>query len=533
MAAATTSGGYAVVQALRDSGVDLVFGIPGTHNLEIYRYLADSGIRHVAPRHEQGGGYAADGYARATGKPGVLITTSGPGLTNACTAAATAYADSIPLLLISPGMPRGLERADVGWLHEMKDQHGHLDTLVERSLRVESAQDAYAAICDAFAAWPARRPRPVHVEVPVDVLEAPMPASLGTGTCPRQEAPKPVSADLDRAAALLTTANDVVVIAGGGTRHATQPLRRLVETLGSAVLTTVNGKGVLPEKHPLSLGAAIRLPEAQRIAEKADALLVVGTELGDSDLWGGTITPTGAVVRIDIDSAQLQKNLTADVALCGDASEVLTALAERVASTARVSAASHRPAQTARTELAAAALREGARWLPFHEALAAALPDEVVVAGDSAQVSYFGTVHQWPMPAPGRFLYPTGYATLGYGLPAAIGAKLGCPDSPVLALVGDGGTAFTIQELLTAVDLRLPIPVVVMNNGGYGEIRDEMRARGIDPLAVDVRAPNFPALAEACGAHGSRADSPADLAEQVRAALTCDLPTVIEVPVPA
>lgn len=532
MAAATTSGGYAVVQGLRDSGVDLVFGIPGTHNLEIYRYLAGSGIRHVAPRHEQGGGYAADGYARATGKPGVLITTSGPGLTNACTAAATAYADSIPLLLISPGMPRGLERADVGWLHEMKDQHGHLDTLVERSLRVESAHDAYAAIRDTFAAWPNRRPRPVHVEIPVDVLEAPMPAPLDIRTGPRPEAPTPVPADLDRAAALLTTANDVVVIAGGGTRHATRALRRLVEALGAAVLTTVNGKGVLPETHPLSLGAAIRLPEAQRIAEKADALLVVGTELGDSDLWGGTITPTGAVVRIDIDPAQLQKNLSAGVALCGDAADVLTALTERIASGASA-AASSRSAETARTELAAAALREGAQWLPFHEALTAALPDEVVVAGDSAQVSYFGTVHQWPMPTPGRFLYPTGYATLGYGLPAAIGAKLGCPDWPVLALVGDGGTAFTIQELLTAVDLRLPIPVVVMNNQGYGEIRDEMRARGIDPLAVDVRAPDFPALAEACGAYGTRADSPAELAEKVRAALTCDLPTVIEVPVPA
>ena len=165
------TGGAAVVDALAAHGVRHVFGIPGTHNLEIYRYLPDSGIRHVVTRHEQGAGYAADGYARVTGRPGVLLTTSGPGITNAVTALATAYADSVPLLAVSPGPPRGQERADVGWLHEVKDQQAALDAVTARSIRVESADEVPETVAEVFEGFAATRPRPVHLEVPVDVLE--------------------------------------------------------------------------------------------------------------------------------------------------------------------------------------------------------------------------------------------------------------------------------------------------------------------------------------------------------------------------
>lgn len=520
------SGGYAVVRALEDSGIDLAFGIPGTHNLEVYRYLTASAVRHVAPRHEQGGGYAADGYARATGNPAALITTSGPGLTNACTAAATAYADSVPMLIISPGPPRGLERADVGWLHEMKDQHGHLDCLVERSIRVNSSTEAYEAIVGTVQSWSVRRRRPVHVEIPVDVLEAPVDSAALSPPDAATFAPFPDEAHLDAAVASLTAASSVVIIAGGGCRYACDALRSLVEALGALVITTVNGKGAIPESHPLSLGASIRLPEAQQIANRADVLLVVGSELGDSDLWSGSLSPTGTVIRLDIDHRQLQKNLHADVTLYGDATAVLAALAGRV--NVRESSAAHRD-DGLRARLSRAALRDGQLWEPFHAALVPALPGDVIVAGDSAQVSYFGTAHQWPMNRIGQFLYPTGYATLGYGLPAAIGASLGRPQSAVLVLVGDGGTMFTIQEFLTAVDLQLPIPVIVMNNGGYEEIRGEMASRGIPPIAVDVRSPDFPALATACGGQGVRVGTPSELASCVRAALNARAPTLIEV----
>jgi thiamine pyrophosphate-dependent acetolactate synthase large subunit-like protein len=525
------SGGFAVVQALRDSGTDLVFGIPGTHNLEIYRHLIDSGIRHIAPRHEQGGGYAADGYARASGRPGVLVTTSGPGLTNACTAAATAYADSVPVLIVSPGVPRGLERADVGWLHEMKDQQAHLDCLVERSIRVTSPQHAYQAITGTFAGWPARRPRPVHVEIPVDVLEEAFdPATLATIRVAPYAVRQPSADALDRAAAALTGAGSVLVIAGGGSRRAAEPLRELAEWLDALVLTTVNGKGVLPERHPLSLGASLRLSEACRIVEDVDVLLVVGSELGDSDLWGTHVAPSGTVVRVDIDDRQLQKNLGADVALHGDAETVLREVFQRVARGPRRSGLG-RQAAALRNRVDAAARVEGGPWRAVHEALVDALPEDTIVAGDSAQVSYFGTVHQWPMSSVGQFLYPTGFATLGYGLPAAIGAKLGCPDRPVIVLAGDGGTMFTVQEFMTAVDQALPIPVIIMNNGGYGEIRDEMRNRGIVEQAVAVRSPDFPALARALGGRGERVADAHHLATAAAAALAADGPTLLELPV--
>ena len=517
------TGARAVVEALCGNGVDLVFGIPGTHNLEIYRALAASPIRHVTPRHEQGAGYAADGYYRVTGRPGVCVTTSGPGLTNICTAVATAYADSIPMLVISPGVPRGMERADVGWLHEMKDSQAHLDAIVARSIRVASADEAVDAVNESFARWRVERPRPVHLEVPLDVLDGPW---SGVVAGPRSVAP--TAPDVGAAPGLIAGARSPVLVLGGGARHAAAAARTFAEAWDSPVITTVNGKGVLSETHPLSLGASIRLEPAQRLVDDADVVLFAGTELGDSDLWGGTISPRGRVIRVDVDPAQSHKNVGADVAIVGDAGTALTMLAG-MTRTGRGGAAR---AAAARTEITAAALVDGAPWRAVQDILRAALPGDTVVAGDSAQVSYYGTVHFWPVESPGSFLYPPGYATLGYGLPAAIGAKLGAPGRPVLVLVGDGGFLFTVQELVTAVEQRLPLPIVVVDNGGYGEIRAQMDERGIPRTGVDLVRPDFAALARACGAYGHRIDDPAQLADLVPAALDADRPTVIHLPVP-
>ncbi len=321
------TGGAAVVRALQRNGVRTVFGIPGSHNLEIYRYLSGSPIEHVAVRHEQGGGYAADGYARASGRPGVVITTTGPGLTNACTPAATAYADSVPMLLISPGVPQGMERADVGWLHEMKDQHAHLDTLVQRSVRVTSAAEAAATIDETFAAWRVSRRRPVHVEVPLDVLDGPWsPGDGDRADTPPVSLPCVPAGRVAEITALLAGARRPALVVGGGAREATAAVRAFAERLQAPVVSTANGKGVLPESHPLSLGASIRLRSVQHCLEQADVLVVVGSELGDSDLWGGTLRPHGTVVRIDLDESQLQKNLAAQLTLRADAAQALTAI---------------------------------------------------------------------------------------------------------------------------------------------------------------------------------------------------------------
>lgn len=523
----TASGGHAVVRALEENGVDVVFGIPGTHNLEIYRHLVGAGIRHVLPRHEQGGGYAADAYARVSGRPGVLVTTTGPGLTNAATAAATAYADSTPMLVVSPGMPRGMARKDIGWLHEMKDQQAHFDAVVDRSIRVASAAEAYAAIHEAFARWRVERPRPVHVEVPVDVLEG---ASDERLTPPELRFPtrRPARETVISAAASLADAGTVVMIVGGGARGACDEVREVAERLDAPVVTTVNGKGVLPEDHRLSLGASVRLAETQRIIAAADAQLVVGTVLGDDELWGHTVQPADVVVRVDVDERQLDKNLAATERLHGDAAATLRALLDEL------------PVGTGRglgrsaAELRAAcdkdALREGAPFAEYHRALRDALPGGTIVSGDSAQVSYFGTAAQWPSTRPGQFVYPAGFATLGYGIPGGIGAALAAPDVPVVVIAGDGGTMFTVQEFATAVDLRIGLPVVIMNNGGFEEIREGMQSKGIEPFAVDVRSPDFPLLGRALGGEGERAGDPRQLAAAVVRALERDVPTMIEVP---
>jgi thiamine pyrophosphate-dependent acetolactate synthase large subunit-like protein len=526
------NGAAAVVEALAAHGVRDVFGIPGTHNLELYRHLPRAGIRHVVTRHEQGAGYAADGYARVSGRPGVFITTSGPGITNAITALATSYADSIPTLAISPGAPRGKVGADIGWLHEVKAQQAALEAVCGTSVRVEQSDDIPETVAALFERLATGRARPVHLELPVDVLEEPWTRRPPVVRMPAA-APRPAASAMEALGSAFGAARRPLVIAGGGARGAAEHLAGLAE-LGIPVLTSVNGKGVLDETHPFSLGAAMRLQAAHRACDEADLLLVVGSELGDSDLWGGRITPgdgrARVIARVDVDPGQLHKNVAADVPVAGDAAGVLADLLGRLRTTAaaggwRAGWAEHLP--RIRREIAAEADRDAGPWSKVQDALRDSLPDDVVIAGDSSQVTYYGTVHYWPFGPANRLLYPTGYATLGYGLPAAIGAKTAQPGRPVVALVGDGAAVFSIQELLTATELRLALPIVVVDNGGYGEIREQMVDRGIAPLAVDLHTPDFAALARSFGARGVLATDVADLGPLAAEGLQADRPTLI------
>lgn len=522
------TGGAAVIDSLVAHGVRDVFGIPGTHNLELYRYLPESGIRHVVTRHEQGAGYAADGYARTSGRPGVFITTSGPGITNAITALATSYADSIPTLAISPGPARGRVGADIGWLHEVKNQQAALDAVCGRSIRVESADQIPESMAETFEQFDSRRARPVHLEVPVDVLEGDW---VRRGITPRKRSSASVL-DVDACqlmASAIARAARPLIIAGGGARGATQQIRALAD-LGIPVLTTVNGKGVLDETHPSSLGASARLAAAHVAANDADVLVIVGSEVGDSDLWGGQLAAgrpeERTVVRIDIDQGQMHKNVPADLPIVGDSSVVLQWVIDAL-QTQDGPEPNHRLVEQQRQAIAAEAQVDAGPWAAIQRSLAAALPADTVIAGDSSQVTYYGTVHYWPFTPANRLLYPTGYATLGYGLPAAIGSKIAAPTRPVIGLLGDGAAMFSIQELITATELRLALPVIIVDNGGYAEIRQEMVARGITPQGVDLHRPDIPALARAIGAHGVYATTTEALGPLAARALEGDRPTVI------
>ncbi|MCX4679986.1 thiamine pyrophosphate-binding protein [Streptomyces sp. NBC_01433] len=570
------TGGEAVVRALAAHGVTQAFGIPGTHNLEIYRHLGPYGIGHVAPRHEQGAGYAADAYARVTGRPGVAITTTGPALLNIAAAVGQAYSDSVPLLVVSPGMPLRHPRQATGLLHEMRSQTEALRGVAAFSHRVSSVEEIGSAVARAFALLRHERPRPVHVEVPLDLLEAAEPAGP-VRLAPPMARPGAAAAAVREAARVLRSSKRPALVLGGGARQAAAECLTLAERLGAPVVTTANGKGIVDETHPLALGVSLHSPAVQRWLTGCDAVLAIGTELAESDLWSAPPALTGTLIRVDLDPAQMYAGLPAGQPLVGDARTTLTALltalteprsanapgpgngtddgprtrdrsadraglrtADRCGDTTGDRSADRStgrcgPPDPADSVVALRAARDAetavrdARWLPYLRAIRSVLAHDAFLTSDSAQCCYYGALPHLPVGPEGRFLHPTGFGTLGYALPAAIGAKTAYPRRQVVALSGDGGLQFSVQELATAVQLGLPLPVVVFDNGGYGEIRDGMTARGDRPVAVDLPAVDLPALARAYGGRGSHADSPEALARALSLALTTPGPTVITV----
>jgi len=514
--------GWVVIETLANYGIDTVFGIPGTHNLEFYRPLNALGIRPVTTRHEQGAGYAADGWSLQTGKPGVVITTSGPGLLNALSAAGTAYCESRPMIILSPGPARGSEFADAGTLHETKDQLGAASAIVEWGRRVQSAAEAVEAVHDAFELFATARPRPVYIEVPLDLLEEEAGISADALAARSFEpVPAPEPASIAAAAELLAAAADPVILAGGGSRGAGTELRALAERLGAPVVTTLNAKGVLDERHPLSLGSNLRLAAARNRARDADVLLVVGSKLGDAELWVDRLDARGAVIRIDLLESQIHKNQSATVGLVGDAAPVLRALGERIDEQLGEREARDAAGAVARTLAAvrAESAELSASNTALAEAIAAALPENAIVATDSSQIAYWGLLNTLRVPAPNSTPYMATYATLGYGLPAALGARIANPERPSFVVVGDGALMFSMNEFITVVEQGEDVTVLVVDNGGYAEIKQNEADAGIAPIGVDLVQPDWAAVADAFGGTGRRAGTAAELASAVDAAV--------------
>ncbi len=517
-------GGEAVVRGLEACGVDVVFGIPGTHSLPIYRHLAGSGIRHILPRHEQGAGFAADGYARASGRPGVCIVTTGPGVTNVATAAAQAYSDSVPVLIVSPGMPASVYRRDVGYVHETKDQSAAMQNLVTWSHRAESPADVVVRIRQAFDEFASRRPRPVHLEIPLDVFESTEEVAFSEAAPAQPAAAR--QPDIASAVALLRAAKRPGMVLGGGAQGASSEATALAHALGAIVATTANGTGAYPEHDELALGAVLNFAAGRVALAESDVLLVVGTELGDSDLEGAALESNGKVIRIDIDAGQLHKNLKADRAIHGDAREVLGHLRSELSP--QDATQGRRRAAAARDRLSADVAAKAGDLAPFVEAISNSARDAIVVC-DTSMLAWNGIIPARLVDRPRSCLNPTGYATLGYALPAAIGAKLAQPERDVVVVIGDGGILFTVAELATAVEQKLSLPVVVTNNRGYGEIRHGMETRGIEPIGVTFEAPNFAELASAFGAASARPPNAGALEDSIRTAFGAGRPTLIEV----
>ncbi|MBX6323933.1 MAG: 5-guanidino-2-oxopentanoate decarboxylase, partial [Rhodospirillaceae bacterium] len=413
--------GEAAIALLEDYGVDTVFGIPGVHTLELYRGLSRSSIRHVGVRHEQGAGFMADGYARASGRPGVCLLISGPGVTNAATAIGQAYSDSVPVLVLSSVTATTDLGRGRGRLHEITSQQAAMAPLTAFSRTVMAPEDLEPAFADAFALFAAARPRPVHIEVPIDVLAAPAVPSRGETPHPRR--PAPDAAAIDAAAALLRASRRPVIIAGGGCVDCGEPVAAVAEALQAPVAVTVAAKGVVPDDHPLCVGSTLCLPATQALIAEADAALAVGTELAETDWWtDGLPRLPGRLVRIDIDAATAVRDHRPDVAILADAADALRALARALGAATRDGAEARARVAAVRERNAAALPSLQRRHLKVLEALRAALPGDGIVATDMTQIAYTAN-YAFPARRPRCWFHPSGYGTLGYALPAAIGAK--------------------------------------------------------------------------------------------------------------
>ncbi|MDB6144443.1 MAG: decarboxylase [Pseudomonas sp.] len=527
-AAKPLTGGQALVRLLAHYGVDTVFGIPGVHTLELYRGLPGSGIRHVLTRHEQGAGFMADGYARVTGKPGVCFVITGPGVTNAATAIGQAYADSIPMLVISSVNHSASLGKGWGCLHETQDQRAITAPITAFSAVALSTDDLPELIARAFAVFDSERPRPVHISVPLDVLAAPILRDWSHDVVHRPGRGIPAADPLQHATAKLQTARRPMIIAGGGALDAGPVLHALSTRLATPVFTSVAGKGLLPPDAPLNAGSTLCIEPGWNLIEQADVVLAVGTEMADTDYWRERLPLNAELIRIDIDSRKFNDIYPCTVALHGDARQTLEALLALLPEQPREAGAAIEA-----VSLLLANIRSGHGPLQtIHQAIldriAAVLPDNAVISSDMTQLAYTGN-YAFTSQASRSWLHPTGYGTLGYGLPAGIGAKFGAPHRPGLVLVGDGGFLYTAQELATAVEeLDSPLVVLLWNNDALGQIRDDMLGLDIEPIGVLPRNPDFAALGRAFGCTVRQPQNLDELQEDLRTGFNHPGVTLIE-----
>jgi 5-guanidino-2-oxopentanoate decarboxylase len=520
--------GEAVMKLLSAYEVDTVFGMAGTMTVELYRGIGLAGIRHVQCRNEQGASLMADGYARATGKPGVCTIIAGPGVTNAATGIAQAYCDSQPLLVLSGACATLTQGKGWGAVHELNDQAAVTAGFTAFSAMIRYPEELPELIARAYALFRGSRPRPVHLSLPRDILPVSVEGEWKTRRAPSLPMPDPAA--IEEAADCLARAERPLILVGGGAVGTRKPLTDTAERLGACVLSTNAGKGILPESHPLSLGCSILQEASQQALAEADVVLLVGSEVGQGDHFLPKLDISGTLVRIDIDPTELTSMYSAAVAIQADARAAMLALSSALAR--RRPTARRLQGETRVRDILA---RNAAKMTDLEKLharvwkiLRSALPADAIVMGDATQIVYSGTFAM-PMEEERCWYYSGTYCGLGVALPMAIGAKIGAPHRPVIAVAGDGGIMFTVNELATAAEERLALPVVVWNNDALKEIVDQMDRRQIPRIGLEPKSPDFLRLAESVGCHATRATSADHLAKAVSGALTADRPTLIEV----
>jgi acetolactate synthase-1/2/3 large subunit/5-guanidino-2-oxopentanoate decarboxylase len=515
--------GAQISHMLKDRGVDVIFGIPGVHNQEMYRGIEEAGITHVLARHEQGAGFMADGYARATGEPGVAYVITGPGLCNIMTPMGQAYSDSVPMLVISSCLDE--VAATRGQLHQMKDQRAAAEAVCDWSEEARTPEAAYALINRAFAEFRTGRPRPKHIQVPIAQLEglalAPLERDQGWPRAFKQLDPasEPIVPDL------VYGSKRPILILGGGAQAASHRIKKFLERCPMAVFTTYAGRGIVPSDYPYLFGSTLARPDTASVFRQADVVFAVGTELAEVDLWRADLGHNCSMVRIDVDAEALSDNRGMDWRFQADAGSVFDML---LAVPDMPTSFDWTPEEvaTARARWRAETDAERPGIVPLCDALREVTPPDTMIYSDMTQFAYVA-LEVWDMDRPGHWHHPYGFGTLGYATPAAIGGAVAREGLPTMAIIGDYGFHYTMQELGVAVELGLPIPIILWDNGKLKEIEDSMVRAQIAPNAVVARNPDFVKLAQAFGARGVAPQSLAQMQAEVQKAFSADGPTLI------
>jgi acetolactate synthase-1/2/3 large subunit len=508
-----------VLDTLRTQGADTVFGLPGVHNLPFW---SGAPTDPLVVRHEQTAGYAADGWARTTGRLGAAVVTTGPGAANAVAAFGEAAAARSPVVLVASEIPQAQRRPGRlrGVLHESRDQAGLFRPLAKAVFTPRTADEAATAIGAAVAAA-LREPRgPVYLDIPADVLG--QPAGVGGGTEVPLD-PEPATADLDAAAAALRTARPVVWAGGGCVDHA-ERVGALAARLGAPVVSTYRGRGCPPTTHPLAVGLPPHEPEVAALIASADVLLAVGGDLDGMNTRNWTMPRPPRLVTVDAAPAE-PPEWPADVAVEGRLDAGLDGLLQRLPGPDREPWA---PGGLRKTVLAR--LRADPATLAavgVVDAVDAARTPETVLVCDMAVAGYWVGGYASAL-APRQLAYPVGWGTLGFALPAAVGAA--ATGRPVLAVCGDGGLMMALGELATLVQQRLPVTVLVVDDAGYGMLRYDQARAGHPPAGVDLATPEFPALAAAFGLPATDVGAVAGLAPALAAALASGAPHLVRLP---
>lgn len=509
---------------LKDRGVEVIFGIPGVHNQEMYRGIEEAGLTHILARHEQGAGFMADGYARATCKPGVCYVITGPGLCNIMTPMGQAYSDSVPMLVISSCLDETSARR--GQLHQMIDQEGAARAVCDWSETARSAEAAYQLIDRALVEFTTTRHRPKHLSVPIALLEAEASRPAEAATSQRSpEARPPLTRDVAATLQALADAQRPLFVLGGGAKAASASIRSILRKAQAASFTTYAGRGIVGDD-PLHFGAMLARPDSERIFAMADLVVLVGTDMAEVDLWRVAAGHDCPTIAVNIDPEVLASGTGQVMGCLSDSATFCATLDAELPERTEPTRWSEAEVKSIWSQWRAEIQAERPGIIPVAEALRAALPEGTMIYSDMTQFAY-AAKEIWAMEQPGHWHHPFGFGTLGYALPAAIGGAIGRKGLPTLAIAGDYGFQYTLQELATAVELGLPLPIILWDNGKLGEIEDSMVRAQIAPNAVVQRNPDFVLLAKAYGAHASAPQSLHELTDAVQEAFAADRPTLI------